>query len=73
MKRASPYTCDGCGIDKQPSNNWWLIRCHNDCAAPFLELLHWDDDEADAMVGVLHICGRDCAVKAISKWMGGGK
>lgn len=62
------FQCDGCGITKGATNNWFRMRVGN-----ALHIYHWDDcgdGATDDSIAILHVCGRECAQKKISEWMG---
>jgi len=62
MAIATKVTCDVCGKEKQAVNHWWLRTK----STSFFELVPWYDDDA-ATKG--HLCGQECAIKALSEWM----
>jgi hypothetical protein len=70
-KIKSPYTCDVCGIEKQPSNNWLLgvfgrltsvVVSIKSVAMSGVVIMPWHPEVADAE-GVQHLCGVECAQK----------
>jgi hypothetical protein len=71
MKILNPFICDYCGIQKKDVNAWWLRL--PDIDLPNLDsrgfcLIRWDNSTAD-QAGVEHICGQECAGRAMAKWM----
>lgn len=80
MKQPSPYICDYCGAQKAETNHWWLLIppgrliYSNDVwdggieFTTFSLLVKWNGYIAE-LNGVEHICGQECASKALSKWM----
>ena len=64
MKLATPYKCDYCGKLKGEANHWWL----RNTGASHFSLHRWDEDAVED--GAFeHICGQECATKAMAKWM----
>ena len=64
MKVPQPYKCDYCPKLKGDTNHWWL----RDLDKQFFALFRWDDHGA-AADRMEHICGMECAAKALAKWM----
>jgi hypothetical protein len=65
MKVPQPYRCDYCDKLKGDSNHWFLRYTF---AAAHFWLIPWDDGKA-ASDDHEHICGQECAAKALAKWM----
>lgn len=73
MKLPSPYKCDYCPNVKSDGSKWFLripqaggqVAYTTDA---FLLLL-WDETMAADAVGIEHVCGQECAAKALAKWM----
>jgi hypothetical protein len=73
MKVPQPYKCDYCPKLKGESNHWWV----RSLVVPDVRfvLLRWDDvpDPSDNLPSgepaYEHICGQECAGKALAKWM----
>ena len=64
MKLPTPYKCDYCGKQKGDANHWWLSFLGDG----MMYLRPWHNVTADDP-GVEHICGQECATKAMAKWM----
>lgn len=72
MKIAHPWKCDYCSITKGQANHWFM----RDVAGDVFILGQWDETEADNQLlggkpAYEHICGIECAAKALNKWAGG--
>lgn len=65
MRVHSPYKCDYCGKIKLETNHWWLRETDIEMFA----LMTWRADRADDDC-IEHICGHECATKALAKYMG---
>jgi hypothetical protein len=63
MAITQSVTCDVCGKQKGEVNHWYLSSVDGGT----LHLDKWDDDSAAAAGN--HLCGQDCVVKAVNKWM----
>lgn len=55
------YQCDGCGVMKQKSNHWVLVRV----SRRSVRYISWSD--AEARKPGLHLCGEGCAAKELSR------
>lgn len=64
MKLPWPYVCDYCGKQKGAANHWWMRLA----SSAHFSLHKWDEEAADDGE-VEHICGQECATKAMAKWM----
>ncbi len=64
--KISTYQCNYCPSQKGEANHWFLRL--PDLEAPGFCLIAWDNETA-SQDGIEHICGRECAVKALSRWM----
>lgn len=66
MARRESFTCDICGKEKQDVNHWFVF---NDAAYSGDELgiavFQWHEP----LSGYQHLCGQECVIKAVSKWM----
>lgn len=78
MKIAQPYRCDGPGCKKlreDDFNHWWLValfrdpEAHGGEARFFVNILPWDDRQADECGDYRHACGIDCAQKIAAHLM----
>lgn len=67
MKLPSPYKCDYCDKLKGEANHWWLRWAGLNPAGRFV-LQPWDEAKASTEDHE-HICGQECAAKALAKWM----
>lgn len=67
MKLPSPYKCDYCGKLKGETNHWFLLWVGIRNPQDAFWLLRWDDTKA-AAEDHEHICGLECAGKALAKW-----
>lgn len=56
--------CDECGVQRQPSNHWWLVWPTFQEGAFMVEA--WSDMAQQP--SVKHCCGRACVGKALEKW-----
>jgi hypothetical protein len=65
----TPYVCDYCGAQKRETNHWWLLRRYTSDGQEVFELASWNEHAAAAAEGVEHICGQECAQKALAKYM----
>lgn len=65
MKLTAPYRCNYCDKLKGPANHWWLFW---PTLGPVFQLSTWDTVSAERDP-VEHICGQECAAKALAKWM----
>jgi hypothetical protein len=63
----APYVCDYCGVQKRESNHWWFSYKIS-ASFPQFSLRAWDDERA-SQGDVEHICGQECAQKALAKYM----
>jgi hypothetical protein len=62
VKLPSPYKCDYCGKLKEASNHWFLVMP----TQGMFRLSVWDEDLKD--LESEHVCGLECAGKALAKW-----
>lgn len=62
MAIAQAVTCDACGKQKGEVNHWFYLL-----PASNFHLSVWDAG-ADAL-GAQHLCGAECVIKAVNKWM----
>jgi hypothetical protein len=72
MKLPSPYRCDYCDKLKGESNHWWLSLAPDSIGAlggtVGFVMVPWGEMAA-LEPNVEHICGQECAAKALAKWM----
>lgn len=64
------FRCDYCDRAKGEVNHWfllWVGVSHHQPADAF-HLIPWDDAKAQTKDHE-HICGQECAGKALAKWM----
>ena len=61
---ATPYICDYCGVQKRETNHWWLAAV----SRGIFILEPWDYADPDKP-DVIHLCGAECAQKALAKHM----
>jgi len=66
MALVGQITCDVCGKQKQSVNHWWLASVHDG-----FWVLPWN--ETLQIKEYKHYCGHECAVKAFSEYLSGGK
>lgn len=70
MKIAHPWRCDYCKRPKEESNHWFMRHSNLNV----FQLRHWEEDIAGSELAgrpeYEHICGIECASKALSKWAG---
>jgi hypothetical protein len=58
-------TCDMCGLEKGEVNHWYMYD-----QSVYMALYPWDDDKRD-WPSLKHICGQECAHKALDKFFAG--
>lgn len=62
------YECDACGTQKKETNNWWVaLTGETFDVVPFNRPFVVPSDVTIA--NVLHICGQDCLIKVLSRWL----
>lgn len=62
------YECDTCGTHKKETNNWWVaITGETFDVVPFGQPFVLPSNIKDT--DVLHICGQDCLIKVLSRWL----
>lgn len=73
MKLAQPYRCDYC-LNMKGEANHWLLR--DKFSNGVFRLLKWEAEKADTYIdpghtqhAYEHICGQECALKALTKWL----
>ena len=77
MKLPNPYGCDVCKRKKEATNHWWIMwvgsvgHQEDNSYMPALVMSKWNDGLKDGE-GHIHLCSRDCAVKAQDYWMSTG-
>jgi hypothetical protein len=60
--RISGYACDICATTKGETNHWLLLH-----PQPLVFMLSvWSEEAAE---GIQHLCGSECAGKALDRWM----
>jgi hypothetical protein len=58
--------CDGCGKRKQQTNHWWLFNEDQYTGEEIgIGIFPWHEPND----GMLHFCGAQCVIKAVSEWM----
>ena len=68
------FTCDVCGREKRVVNHWWMVRlgeadcCEEDQPLRSFILLPWDASVCRSP-GIYHLCGGNCATKAMERFM----
>lgn len=72
MKLVAPYKCDYCSKLKGESNHWFLHLTESSVGRingvlPFV-LIPWEATAAEQPEAE-HICGQECAAKALAAWM----
>jgi hypothetical protein len=67
MKVESPYRCDYCQNIKAATNHWFLRPTLN-LEPGIFEIFTWDEVLAEKP-GIEHVCGQECASRAMAKWM----
>lgn len=71
------FTCDICGKPKKVANHWWMVTlgdvpCFDEGQpAQHFTLLPWNSAEA-RNEGISHLCGENCAMKAMERFMTSG-
>ena len=80
MSQQVTYTCDECGRPKEGVNHWFkvmgpiFIDDANDEMKPSIAIVPFDadDEKLDHISNrVGHVCGVECAIKKVSKVLGG--
>lgn len=82
MSQQVTYTCDECGAVKAAVNHWYICEVikalHRDklvnvVVRPFEPVLGVEVKivATDCVLKTLHLCGRECVVKCVSKTIGG--
>jgi len=69
VSEVTTYRCDVCGKLKQEANNWFRAIAS---LAPTFGIVTWDAP-LQRPSGELHLCGMECAQKAMAKAMQEGK
>jgi hypothetical protein len=70
----NPIICDGCGVQKQPSNHWYYAEIKPVSLTedtPCFYLWEWDSRAEDRSKAYKHICGQACAIRLLNEFMGG--
>ena len=70
----NPIICDGCGVQKQPSNHWYYAEIKPVSLTedtPCFYLWEWDYPAEDRSKAYKHICGQACAIRLLNEFMGG--
>ncbi len=72
MSRPVTPVCDaeGCGKQKQASNNWWTVDTTPGDGALLAIHRGTAEVEAGSTLGLRDFCGVSCAIKFISEKMG---
>jgi len=60
------YRCDECGRMKQEASHWWKLFRFED--GGIVQIAPWSNPMMGT--GSMHLCGRECVIKALSKAMG---
>lgn len=70
MKIDIPWACDTCGIQKKPSNRWWMavLQHNNDMGEQVVgvSVTEWEHG-GDPELSDAHLCGESCVVQWLSK------
>ena len=64
MAITTVITCDECGKQKGEVNHWFSGYKEGNCYFGITKRIV-DDDESTRT----HLCGRECLMKAINKWL----
>jgi hypothetical protein len=64
--RYTTYKCDECGALKRLTNHWWLLTPRLGAEGEFLV----SPMPPELPDGRITVCGRECAQRAMEKWMG---
>lgn len=62
MAIGQAINCDACGKQKGAVNCWWMVFREG----KRIEIEPWGEDYE---VASEHLCGQDCLIKSVSKWM----
>lgn len=68
MAVVTTFRCDNCGVLKKEVNHWFMLSITN--GTDSVTVYKWDKD-ADSLDA--HVCGVDCAVRLVARWMTTGK
>jgi hypothetical protein len=69
MSRPVKIVCDGCGRQKEATNNWWTVQVNKAPGLGF-SIIPGTIPDPDELADYLDFCGRECALKFISEQMG---
>ena len=74
MSEVTTYRCDVCGKLKQEANHWMraVLIVLESYRMPVFTITGWDGVFPDG-ANQLHLCGMECAQKAMAKAMQEGK
>lgn len=72
--RKEVFLCDTCGEERKEANHWWLVISDRGSGLSsgdgMFRVEKWNHFAiANAGVKYKHYCGRNCVIKAMSKWM----
>lgn len=68
LVRKSVYVCDVCGREKQQTNHWWIAYTSGEG----FHIDKWRDGLADNDE-CQTLCGQECVIQAVNKYLSGGK
>lgn len=71
MAVTEQFSCDVCGKQKQQANHWWVGTETDIGTHKSFVFYPWPTGRREAEAGkkVNHLCGQQCAIKALSEWM----
>jgi len=73
MKLPQPYKCDihPCEKIKGENNHWFLIEREGIRGDDQFTVYPWDDITAnESSDSIMHVCSEECAIRALSQWLG---
>jgi hypothetical protein len=65
MAVTEQYSCDICGKQKQQTNHWLLAFI----ADYTISVRTWDSVKTENLREFKHLCGQECVLKFVNKWM----
>ncbi len=73
MGLVTTIRCDGhgCSAEKRVANHWWVVsmQMSNDGVPVLMVTPLKDKDSLDPIQSSLYLCGEECVLKTVSKFM----
>ena len=66
MSQSLTYLCDVCGAGKLTANHWWRALVTRNGAAVRFTIVPWENFTGRPKLEI-HLCGLECAHKAMAK------